>query len=99
MLHKNVAGKRVKATIFKRMIIDGMLGCIYLLQGKLKCFHAIIKAHNHYRAAIPELDRKREELLKEITESKNTRNQIGMLNGLMLWSYARGKKIFSDYNL
>lgn len=97
MLHKNLPQKGMKSLIFKRMLIDGAIGCVYLLKLKPKCFMAIVKAHNHYRDAIPELNEKREDLLKTIKDNQNISNKKGILNGSLLYNYAIGKRFFSDY--
>lgn len=38
-----------KRLIFKRMILDGMSACVYLLQGRKDYFNAVVRAHKDYR--------------------------------------------------
>lgn len=59
MLFKNVEGSKVWLLIFIRLILDGMAGVQFLLQGKWKHTIAIIKAHFSFYSLIPTYLKKR----------------------------------------
>lgn len=89
MMHKNLV--HPKGKIFIRMIIDGMLAVVYLLQGKKEYYSSVIKAHNDYRGAKKSLDKKREKICpKEVS---------CVYDGSIIWSYARGKKLFNKLKI
>lgn len=89
MMHKNLPHHRSK--IFVRMVIDGMLSCVYLLKGRTDYFKSVVKAHCDYRKHIPQLDIKRKDIHpKEVN---------CVYRGSIIVSYAMGKKIFSKLNL
>lgn len=45
MLAKNLPKNQLYSTLFSRMILDGIAGIYFLLQGKFSHFFAVIKAH------------------------------------------------------
>lgn len=54
MLTKNLPQKELYQILFIRMVLDGIAGIQFLLQGKLKHFFAIIKAHFSFYARFSE---------------------------------------------
>lgn len=89
MLHKNLENKRLR--IFTRMLIDGVLACCYLLQGKVSYFKAVVKAHKDYRKNKGELDKSREKL-------RHKRSKY-IYKGSIIAAYAMGKNKFSKLKI
>lgn len=85
MLHKNAS--KYKSLIFKRMLIDGVLACVYLLSFKPSYFMAVLRAHKEYKKMRAVLDTKR-------SESCSTAE--GIYPRFIILAYALGKKLFSD---
>lgn len=86
MMHKNLVNH--KGLIFLRMLIDGMLGLIYLLRGQKDYFKAVVKAHSDYRKERPKLSEKR----KMISQKRVS----CVFNGSIIVRYALGKKKFKN---
>lgn len=89
MMHKNLV--RHKGKIFLRMIIDGVLATLYLLQGKVPYFRAVVRAHSDYRKNKKILDHKREAV---VLNSVNC-----VYKGSIIVSYALGKRKFSKLKI
>lgn len=49
MMYKNLPVKGKRRIIFARMVADGLIGCIYLVTGKISFFKSVIRAHKDYR--------------------------------------------------
>lgn len=62
LLYKNVESKRLFFVFFWRLILDGIAGFKFLLDGSLKDALAVIKAHFHFYGSIPSLAKKRRHL-------------------------------------
>lgn len=60
MLTKNLPKKDLYRVLFIRMILDGIAGIQFLLQGKFKHFFAIIKAHFSFYARFSAMYKKRD---------------------------------------
>ncbi len=61
MLLKNLPAFLVFPVIFSRLILDGLAGIVFLLQGKPQHTWAVVKAHFGFYKRIPEVLRKRPE--------------------------------------
>ncbi len=59
LLLKNLPKQKLFPIIFTRMVLDGMSGGVYLLQGKFSFFTAVIKAHFAFYKKIKKIKRKR----------------------------------------
>jgi GT2 family glycosyltransferase len=90
LFHKNYPGKDLPIKFLKRLIMDGLAGIKFLLQGYPLDALAIVKAHFAYYEAIPTLHKKRSAL---------RHNSHKMLkNYSIVWGYfVLGKKKFTDY--
>jgi GT2 family glycosyltransferase len=89
VLVKNVHGSQLWLIIFTRLVLDGIAGIQFLLQGKPKHLLAIIKAHLSFYSLLPKMINKRE--LRE-----------GKLNyyfvSSVVWKYFfRKEKTFQDF--
>ena len=97
-LFKNDSSINIFWKIPLRLILDGIAGLKFLLEGKFKSALSIIKAHFSFYANFFKLLKKRsqlEELIKVYGKSKA--NKDGMLSKSILWQYyVSGKKTFSD---
>ena len=62
MLTKNVPGQSLLKVLFVRMILDGIAGIRFLLQGKFSHFTAILKAHFSFYQLFSENYKKREKI-------------------------------------
>jgi GT2 family glycosyltransferase len=64
MLYKNLPDDKLGSVLFIRRILDGLAALIFLLTGRFRYFHAVLKAHVNYYKSLPELKRKRESVKK-----------------------------------
>ncbi len=80
---KNKKGFNAYSTLFTRMVLDGLAGIQFLLQGKQKHFLAIIKAHLSFYTHLPILIKKR---------GKITRKLIKYDSKSIVWDYFVLKK-------
>lgn len=81
LLYKNLAPDHKFSTLFKRMLMDGIAGLKFLLQGQLKQFGAVIHAHV--------------EFYKYVLFHKNKQNISDSLQKKYITSYP--KSIVIDY--
>lgn len=90
MLLKNVRGPKVWLLLIIRMVLDGIAGIQFLLQGKPKHTIAIIQAHFSFYGLIPTFLKKR----------KNFSSSIKYYNiKSIVWTYyIRKKRIFNVLN-
>ncbi|MBT8262521.1 MAG: glycosyltransferase family 2 protein [Bacteroidia bacterium] len=70
MLLKNVKGVKVYGIIFQRLVLDGIAGLMFLLQGKGYHFIAILKAHFSFYSLFPLFLKKRKKHATNLTYSK-----------------------------
>lgn len=93
MIHKNHKGW-LFPKVFRRLIIDGIAGVLFLLKGQFPHTLAVLKAHFSYYALIFSVHKDRVRL-KQIDLKKSH----GFLNKSLLIAYFIKKiKIFSDLN-
>jgi len=88
MLHKNLPKNKRLVIILKRLILDGIVGVKFILEGKFNHTYAIIKAHFSFYGAL-----KQNKLKRPVTfNSKSS----GVLNTSILTQYFFKKK--TKYN-
>ena len=87
--HEGVYGIK----IFKRLVLDGIAGILFLLQGHPKHTIEVIKAHFAFYKNFFKMLRKRNEIKKQ----KTSFNKVGLYNGSILW--AKYIKRIKSYNL
>ncbi|MDP2723458.1 MAG: glycosyltransferase family 2 protein [Bacteroidales bacterium] len=91
LLYKNLPDNRLVKTFIARLFLDGVAALKFLLQGGVKDFVAVIKAHMYFYSHYPALRRKR----KNLVQSEVT----GLYNGNIAFDhYLWRKKKFSDLN-
>jgi len=87
MLYKNLPAGRVFATIFTRLVLDGLAGVQFLLKGRWRDTLAIIRAHGAFYGWLPKLRRKRTDL------PAGTERLYGRS---IVWAYfAQGRKTYA----
>lgn len=59
MLAKNIPSKQFSSTLFKRLILDGIAGIHFLVQGKPKHMLSVIKAHFNFYGRLTGIKRDR----------------------------------------
>jgi GT2 family glycosyltransferase len=92
MLYKNLPRGRLFSVLFFRMILDGLAALMFLFNGRLSYFMAVLKAHGSFYRNIGKLRRKRE-LVKTLGE-RNSRGLI--LNKSIIFEfYIKGIKTYS----
>ena len=88
VLVKNVKGSQLWLIIFIRLLLDGIAGIQFLLQGKPKHMVAIIKAHLSFYSLLPKMFKKR---------ALNAVNLNYYFVSSVVWKYFfRKKKTFKD---
>lgn len=93
MMSKNLPLGDALIRIFLRMIIDGQAAVKELLSGNAGFFMAILKAHFHFYLHSPKTFAKR----AHIPVKRKFKSLQGIyLRSIVLWYYARRKKLFSD---
>lgn len=97
MLMKNQASKNLLFVLLTRMILDGISGLKFLLEGKPKFLFAIVRAHFSFYGNIPSLLKKR----KRIKQYSNRDEKIfGKFNASIVYAYFINKvKTFSELNI
>lgn len=90
LFHKNYPDNDLIFKILKRMVMDGLAGIKFLVQGYPADTLAIIKAHISYYGSIFSLNKKRQKL------SHNSHKMLKPYS--IVWGYfILGKKKFTDY--
>ena len=89
MLYKNLDKSKLYPTILFRMVLDGLSGLMYLLQGRKQHFVSVIKAHQQFREALPTLKIKRKNI-----QNKRKANPSCIYKGAIILRYMLGKKYF-----
>ena len=59
MLLKNLPDERLYSTLFVRMVLDGVAGVRFLLQGKPRLLWAVVKAHFGFYGSFFKFKKKR----------------------------------------
>lgn len=82
--------------IFKRLLLDGLAGIVFLIQGNPKHTIAVIKAHGGFYSLFPKMLAKR----REIKLNSKKFNAVGLYKGNILWAkYVKKINQFSKLNL
>ena len=97
-LFKNAKQGKVFFMIFTRLILDGLSGGVFLLQGKFSFIWAIIRAHFAFYEQLSRLRKRKKE---EITRIEQLRigpyNKTGRYKKSIIWDYfVRKKKKYSE---
>ncbi len=93
MIHKNNSGI-VFLVIIRRLLLDGLAGIFFLLNGKFPHVLAVLKAHFSYYSMISSSQKERKKWRKLTHKPTN-----GVYNGSILWVYfAQKVKVFSQLN-
>lgn len=81
--------------VFKRLCLDGIAGCLFLSQGKIKQTLAIAKAHFAVYRQLSSILKKR----KVVKAQTSNFNSTGLFDGSITWNYyVKGVKTFSQLN-
>ncbi len=88
MLLKNVESSKVYFILFIRMLLDGIAGFKFILEGKFNHFFAIIEAHGSFYRHFRKIRKKRK---KKVNFRKYFR-----LHSVLEAHYLRGKNKYSD---
>ncbi len=62
MLYKNLPSRFLLSTIFLRLILDGIASLKFLLDGGIRDFFAVIRAHFHFYRRLPQLHKQRKKI-------------------------------------
>tara|TARA_B100001059_G_scaffold230361_1_gene264451 strand:- start:489 stop:1484 length:996 start_codon:yes stop_codon:yes gene_type:complete len=90
MLIKNVNSSKVWVILFVRLLLDGIAGLSFLIQGKWKHTLAIVKAHLSFYCLLPSYVN---------NQSKNKKNIRYYLIKSIVWNYfIRKNRIFKNLN-
>lgn len=85
---KNVPSATFVIVIYFRLLLDGMAGLRFLMQGKLLHFWSIIRAHFSFYYYLPSLLRKR--------KLQNTKKSYACLSSILYVYFIKKKQRFSD---
>ena len=95
MIAKNYDGN-LFVKVFKRLLIDGLAGIMFIFKLQLKHSWAIIRAHYAFYKNLKSLLQKR----KTIKQNKTTFNSTGLFNKSIIFKkYFNGIKKFSDLKI
>lgn len=91
VMHKNLPSSGRTWVLLKRMILDGIAGTRFLLQGKWSLFLAVIKAHgSYYKWVFRNYGNNR-------PIKKSFKLLPGVYSGSIVWDFfLKGKKTFSE---
>lgn len=99
-IFKNEPAEKLVWLIPARLVLDGLAGVLFLMQGKLAHILSIIHAHVHFYLALPFLLRKRayfQKLVNKVRGNKPANMETGVYKGLIVWEYfAKRKQRFQD---
>ncbi|MEM6719597.1 MAG: glycosyltransferase family 2 protein [Bacteroidota bacterium] len=87
MLAKNLPKGKLFATIFSRLVLDGIAAIQFLVQLKFSHFLAVIKAHFHFYARLSKMKNKR---------AKSQQKQYFQHKSIVYSYFIKGKKLFSE---
>jgi GT2 family glycosyltransferase len=96
MLHKNMSLAALCYTIPVRLILDGIAGLKFLLNGDAGDFFAVIRAHFRFYMMLPG----RMKIRKQQQQLRQTEKVTGLYKGSIVMDYyVREKKVFSELNI
>ncbi|MEM9848121.1 MAG: bifunctional riboflavin kinase/FAD synthetase [Bacteroidota bacterium] len=96
---RNEERGQVLVKVFTRLVLDGVAGAMFLLQGELKQLAAIFKAHWSFFPKLPQLLRERRRIRDQTAKLsiQNEPNLAGKYQGSIVWQfYAKRKKTFNE---
>lgn len=88
LIYKNLPEKDLFKIVFMRMILDGVAGLKFLMNGSIKHFWAVLQAHFYFYRNFKKLKKKRE--TTQNRRKVQTLNEI--LNKSLVWEYFIKKK-------
>jgi riboflavin kinase/FMN adenylyltransferase len=98
---KNEPKRKLFWLIPTRLILDGIAGGLFLVQGKFSHIKSILQAHGSFYQSFFSMIKKRKmynEKIQKISIS-NTPNKVGIYQGSMVWQYYIKKvKFFKNLN-
>lgn len=90
LLYKNLPSERLFVTLLLRMKLDGIAGIKFLLEGNMKHFTALLKAHRDFYLSFSLLRKKRKNLVQKSLPKEVYSNSI------IYQYFIKGKKKFSE---
>ena len=87
MMTKNLPKKKLFSRIFIRMILDGIAGIKFLLEGKPKHLWAVLKSHFYFYWYLPKFLKKRENIAL---------TNYYKINSVVYSYFINGKKFFTE---
>ncbi|NPD46534.1 MULTISPECIES: glycosyltransferase family 2 protein [unclassified Lentimicrobium] len=76
LLYKNLEGKRLIPVFFWRLVLDGVAGIKFFIDGDYKDTYAILKAHLKFYCSLPSLYQKRRDLNQNRVSMMYQRNIV-----------------------
>ena len=96
ILVKNLPHFHAVGLVFLRLILDGLAGIKFAVEGKPKHTLAILKAHFAFYSMFTKVQRSRAETTK--FDFRGLQSFTGTYKGSMVWQfYVKGKKKFTDF--
>lgn len=92
MLFKNLPDSRLAATMFRRKLLDGIAGAVFLIKGRAGSARAIVKAHRDFRRSSANLKMKREKI-KEMTHEESA--ELLLNKSIVYWFYLKRKRTYT----
>ena len=98
---KNESTSKLIFIFIIRLLLDGIAGVKFLIEGKAGSAMAIIKAHFRIYTLLLDVFKERKQADNLILRNKiNKENNTGRYSGLIIWDYfIAGRKYFSDLNI
>lgn len=95
LLYKNLPGKNLHVTLFKRKLLDGVAAMFFLAKGEFRNFLAVWRAHMDYYRHVEQLKEKRS---KE--PGGKTEDFAGLIlnKSIVFEFYIKGHRTFSSLN-
>jgi len=99
-LVKNEETRRLLWILPLRLLLDGLAGCLFLMQGKWAHIRSIVRAHQSFFPNFRKTLRKRrkiKELIQKVSISNEPNVSAGRYAGSIVWQYyAMGKRRFKN---
>lgn len=95
LLYKNLPKGKLTSTIIVRIMLDIVSAFLYLLQGKVNFFAAVIKAHKHFFKHRKKLQKERKEQLKNGCINTSIHPEV-YKKSIILSYFIKGKKDFKS---
>ncbi|OGX87785.1 glycosyl transferase family 2 [Hymenobacter lapidarius] len=96
MLYKNAAPSELLASMFQRLVLDGVAGIRFLLGGQFADFWAVLRAHFSFYGKFGYWQQQRRAARPRLTVAARP----GVYDGSLVWAYfAKGRRKFSELGL